>query len=386
MEIRKEGDELIICPEGRIHSDNVKDLEKEINEALEANSADLLTFDMDRVSYISSAGLRMFLGFSKRYKDRMTICSVSPEVYDIFSVTGFNMIMKVEKKPREISIDGCTALGKGAFGTVYRLDKETIVKVYAHPDSKKLIEEGQDRARYAFMRGIPTAIAFDRVKVGENDGAVFELLDAASFQGVIHSEPDKLEEMTQIYLNFLDLIHNVEAERSGDLEDARNLHLVELDKLKGLIPEDTIEGIRSLLLSMPEDLHIVHGDLHMKNLMFCGGEPMVIDMDTLCVGNSVFEIGRLATFYKIIPDTDKGFEKEFFGFPNGSCAYIWNRILEPYSDSAAQDKLMLIGYLNMAEIVSHKFPEGSEYRKLFLPVCAENLKALLARIDSLVLS
>ena len=43
---------------------------------------------------------------------------------------------------------------------------------------KEKIEEGSGLARYALLRGVPTAIAFDRVRVNGCDGAVFELLDA----------------------------------------------------------------------------------------------------------------------------------------------------------------------------------------------------------------
>ena len=41
---------------------------------------------------------------------------------------------------REVSVDGCPVIGRGYYGTVYRLDADTIVKVYASPDSIPLIE------------------------------------------------------------------------------------------------------------------------------------------------------------------------------------------------------------------------------------------------------
>ena len=37
---------------------------------------------------------------------------------------------KKDKPMREISVEGCELLGKGGNGAVYRLDEETIVKVY----------------------------------------------------------------------------------------------------------------------------------------------------------------------------------------------------------------------------------------------------------------
>jgi hypothetical protein len=41
------------------------------------------------------------------------------------------MTNKTADKPRrKISLSGCEVIGRGAIGTVYRIDDETIVKVY----------------------------------------------------------------------------------------------------------------------------------------------------------------------------------------------------------------------------------------------------------------
>jgi len=32
---------------------------------------------------------------------------------------------------KEISVEGCEVIGKGGQGTIYRLDEETIVKLYS---------------------------------------------------------------------------------------------------------------------------------------------------------------------------------------------------------------------------------------------------------------
>ena len=382
---------LVISPEGRITAENAKQLESEIQEIINKHPGLTPTFDLERVEYISSAGLRMFLVFSKQFKEKLTIRNVLPEIYEVFSVTGFTSIMNVEKKLRQISVEGCKVLGKGAGGTVYRLDGETIVKVYSGPNPKQEIEEGQAKAKYALIRGVPTAIAFDRVRVGENDGAVYELLEAKTFQEIVSAQPERLEEMTERYLKFLRQLHDLTAEKFGDLEDARKMHLDWLEKLRGLMPDEVMDGGCSLIKTMPEDLHIVHGDLHMKNLMFCNGEPMVIDMDTLSTGNKVFEIGRLVTFYKIIPEHHDAFEQEFFHFPKGTCAYILGKILEQYPDPKDQAKLMLVGYINMVEIIDFRFRRDGEkasveHRDEDLKECSASMAELLTKVDSLVLN
>ncbi|WP_298534290.1 phosphotransferase [uncultured Treponema sp.] len=376
---------LVISPEGRITAENAKQLEAEIQDIINKHPGLTPVFDLERVEYISSAGLRMFLVFSKQFVEKLTIRNVSSELYEVFSVTGFTSLLNVEKKLRQISVEGCAILGQGAFGKVYRIDSETIVKVYNGKNSKEEIDDGQARAKYALIRGVPTAIAFDRVRVGDNDGAVFELLDAKTFQEIVSAQPERLPEMTELYFQFLRQLHELTAEKSGDLEDARKIHLRWLDGVRGLMPDEVIDGLSSLIRAMPEDLHIVHGDLHMKNLMLCNGEPMVIDMDTLCVGNKIFDIGRLTSFYKITGEFHKGFEQEFFNFPTGTCDYIFEKLMEIYPDPREQAKLMLVGYLNMAEVLAHHFKNEIEIRNVVLQKCAGFMAGLLPKVDSLVL-
>ena len=388
MEFKTEGNEKIIYLEGRISTDTVKAVEQEIMKIIEEHPEPVLVFDLERLVYISSAGLRLFLKLAKIYKENLIVRNVPTEIYEIFTVTGFTTMMKIEKKLREISIDGCKLLGRGACGAIYRIDNETIVKVYRDIMPKEKIEEGQALARYAFQRGVPTAITFDRVRVDGCDGAVYELLDAKSFQEIVREEPERLEEMTGIYVDFLRELHEITAEKPGDLRDARKVYQKPLDLLKGYLPDDVSDGVRKLLQDMPEDIHIVHGDLHMKNLMYVGGEAMVIDMDTLCAGDFVFEIGRLATFYHLAPEVFPGFESEFYGFPEGTIDYIWNRLLEAFTDPAdsrSLDKIMLVGYLNLTRITVHLYRNDPEKLGPSLEHCAKRLADYLPKVDSLVL-
>lgn len=68
-----------------------------------------------KLEYISSAGLRVLLKLTKSVGE-VSIVNVSPEVYEIFDVTGFTSILNVKKALREISVDGCEVIGAGGAG------------------------------------------------------------------------------------------------------------------------------------------------------------------------------------------------------------------------------------------------------------------------------
>ena len=106
---------------GRIDAENAKDTEDQINSAIADDPHQRIIFDCKELSYISSAGLRVILKVKKKHKVPVELIEVSPDVYEIFEVTGFNEIFQVKKRRKEISIESCDIIGSGFYGTVYRM-------------------------------------------------------------------------------------------------------------------------------------------------------------------------------------------------------------------------------------------------------------------------
>lgn len=180
----KNGDVLTVCLNGRIDASNAAEIEQEVM-AVRAEAADAATvIDAEHLEYISSAGLRILLRLRKT-EPNLTLINVSPEVYEILDMTGFTEMMTVKKAYRQLSVDGCEIIGRGANGAVYRYDAETIVKVYLNADALPDIQRERELARKALVLGINTAIPYDVVRVGENYGTVMELLEATSLSKMI---------------------------------------------------------------------------------------------------------------------------------------------------------------------------------------------------------
>ena len=171
---------LTLFLEGRIDSSNANEIEIGIKAAMEDEVFTKLVLDAEELQYISSAGLRIILKLRKSCPD-MRMINVSAEVYDILEMTGFTEIIPVEKAYRVFDVSDCEVVGEGANGKVYRVDKDTIVKVYKNADSLEDIKRERELSRTAFVLGIPTAIPYDVVRVGDTFGSVFELLNAQSF-------------------------------------------------------------------------------------------------------------------------------------------------------------------------------------------------------------
>ena len=99
MNIKKEYNEkeLTLSVEGRIDTLTSQDLEKEITA--EMGNFDSLIIDFKDLEYISSAGLRVLIATQKQLKEKdipLTIRNVNDTVGEIFRMSGFDKILKIE--------------------------------------------------------------------------------------------------------------------------------------------------------------------------------------------------------------------------------------------------------------------------------------------------
>ncbi len=341
---------LTVFFEGQIDSANSAAAGAALDAAVAEYSPGRLVIDCVKLRYISSSGLRIILKAKKAIPDTAVI-NVQPEVYEIFELTGFTEMMEIKKGYRVISVEGCEVIGRGANGEVYRTDPETIVKVYLNPDSLPEINRERELARTAFVRGIPTAIPYDVVRIKEGGyGSVFELLNAKSFAKLLKSGEKRVDELASLSVDLLKLIHSTEVP-SGTVPDMKKTALGWAQFLCDYLPEKTAQKLCALIEAVPDDNHLMHGDYHIKNIMLQNGECLLIDMDTLCHGNPVFEFASIYNAYLGFSELDHSVTGKFLGVPYEAGTELWKLTLEGYfgtKDAArleeVERKAALIGH------------------------------------------
>ena len=247
----KENNAITVALRGRIDSANAAEAEKEILSLIEGFSGDLI-LNAAELTYISSAGLRVILRLKKANKTTK-IVNVSSEVYEIFDMTGFTEMMDISKAYRKISIEGCEVIGEGANGKVYRIDPDTIVKVYKNHDALEEIHNERELARKAFVMGVPTAIPYDVVQVGDLYGSVFELLNAKSFAKLLIADPSQADALAKDSVEILKTIHSTML-KPGELPDKKAEALVWAEFCKDYLPADVGEKLVRLIREIPDVL------------------------------------------------------------------------------------------------------------------------------------
>ena len=91
-----ENEKALFAPEGRLDTNTAPELEESIKESIEDITE--LTLDLEKLEYISSAGLRVLLAAQKTMNKQgaMKVINVNDTIMDIFEVTGFSEILTIE--------------------------------------------------------------------------------------------------------------------------------------------------------------------------------------------------------------------------------------------------------------------------------------------------
>ena len=385
--------ELIVSLEGRLDSLTAPAFDKELQEILaaEAGGCTSLVLDAEKLTYISSSGFRVLLGLQKYANLPVSIRNVSLEVYESFELTGLTSIMDIRKRLRQISVEGCEVIGEGARGIVYRLDADTVVKVYKCPleEARVLIESERKKARIALIHGISTALPYDEVRVGDFAGSVFELVDARSFHSIFLSNPALAGDIIRQYVNLIKTVHRTEVTDS-ELPLARDQFLARLETIRDLLPEHQYLRLRQLLADIPEDHHLVHGDISMKNVMLSGEQEVLIDMDTLSTGQPVFDLQALFVTYKAFPEDDPTNPVSFMQLTAETCTWLWQEILQSYYEtddpallSKVSDEIRILAYIHFLYLLKMLHEDQGELASRRVSHTLEHLEELLARVDRL---
>ena len=336
---------------------------------------------MNALDFISSAGLRIVFHLKKLFP-RIEIINVSLDVFDILQMTGFTQLAKVSRKMAEIDITGMEVIGEGRTGIVYRMNKDTILKVYKRDVSVADIEREMSMCREAFVLGIPTALTFDIVRVGDRLASRFEMLDCDTLAAMIGKDLEHLDDYLDAYAALLKTINTTSSDQL-ELPDKKKkwlghaeLCLPHLDKERG-------EKLVSLIKGIPEAKTFIHGDCHIKNIMSDGKNLFLIDLGSLSKGYPIFDLAALYRTFFGFDFTDPGNTERFLELPRDILDKIFDGIMDRYfgfCNDEIMDKLAVVG---LCYLVS--WSSRYENNPARIEDGAKRLAEALDRVETLVL-
>ena len=374
---------LLISAPGRIETQNAQEVEKDFRTIKEEHGNMPIAIDASKMEYISSVGLRLLLKFAKEQSGtKLTVQDVSPEVYEIFETTGFLQILDVKKRLREISVEGCELIGSGGYGKVYRIDNETIAKLYTTEMSLEMIQKERNTAQKAFLMGVPTAISYDVVKCGDDYGVVYELLKAKTVAQVLDSDSSRIQEMGEKSATLLKNLHAITVE-DNSLPNRKEEMLEWVEKIAPVLEESEAEEIRNFLQAIPERKQFLHGDFNSKNIMIQGDEFLLIDIGDAAFGHPVFDLAGLLLAYIYLPRSPIPEDEKYrlLGFKLSDAGAMLNTMLTTYFGLANPAEIgewiqRLMPYAN--QLAAYHGCRRANYDKEYMKMIVE--KVIRARL------
>ena len=320
MEFKIENNNLIISPKGVIDSTNAESVGNEIAKIRTGNKSGNLVLDFSEIKYVSSAGLRQILRIRKEEKV-LNIINVSNDVYDVFDMTGFVEMMNISKAYRKLSVDGCELIGEGSNGIVYRINDDTIIKVYKNNDALEDIKREKELARKALVLGINTAIPYDVVQVGDKYGSVFELLSSKTIAKLLDEEPENIDKYAKIFTDLLLSVHHTVVSENT-FPQVKDTVIDWVQFVEKYLSKESYAKLLKLVKDVPYDSHVIHGDYHPGNVHYANNEAILIDMDTLSTGNPVFEFASIFNALIGYSSLNHNLVKDFLGFTSVKCSSL----------------------------------------------------------------
>ncbi len=352
---RINGNEVTICLEGHLDTATSAETNAKINSELDRiGTIDTLTCDASRLEYISSSGLRILLSLAKRY-EAFRVTNVLTQVYEVLETTGFTKIMTVERAMRRLSVEGCRLIGIGGVGKVYRLDGDTIIKVFREGTTMDEVRREITLSKEAFVLGMPTAISFDVVKVvpskpsqgealghspseeteggRECYGLVYELLKAKTLSTYLKQHPEKLEVCARQYADLFRQLHEIEVPEGGNVPSAIEVERRQIEHIRRYFPEESIDMMLSIIDRIPKANRLLHLDLQTKNVMVQDGELMLIDMGEVGYGHPMLDLGHAySAMVSLVGDYEKT-----IGIPRDLGQRLWHRAIDCYLEGLPAD-------------------------------------------------
>ena len=95
---------LTICLSGKVDVQNYEEIQSEVSGLVNSESFKKFVFDMDKVTYVSSAGLRMFSSVNQKVSEKdakYELINMREDIMKLFQMTGYASAFVIKLKSEE---------------------------------------------------------------------------------------------------------------------------------------------------------------------------------------------------------------------------------------------------------------------------------------------
>ena len=242
---------------------------------------------------------------------------------------------------RQVSIGSLTPFAKGGTGECYRLDGDTILKLYYEGFPEERVLREKESARTALIAGVPTPISYEMVQAGNRKGIIYEMIQGKTLAEMIREEPARAAEMGTIFAQIARTLHQAEVKNRNLPGVTKSIR--DAAAKADYLPEASRERVFGLLDELDRYRNYVHGDFHPNNVIMTRDGPMLIDMGGFSIGCPLFDPATTCFSLFESPEAKQGGRSSFNGLNREEARAFWQGFSDEYFGGTAdgeEERLM----------------------------------------------
>ena len=213
---------------------------------------------------------------------------------------------------------------------VYRTENGRILKMLAKRGRLGRACAVYEAVSAAYEAGAAIARPDGLVRTECGYAMVLEFVDGPPLANLVAQGRMSPEEAGATMARCLAQLHAVRGDATR-MRDVREPFLRMAEGVSPWLSAQTAEALRSLIMGVPAAATIVHGDVHMGNvIMGADGTPILIDADTVSMGAPVFDLACAYSAMVCEAAIDPKRAEKFHGMPTETVEAVWESLLRRY--------------------------------------------------------
>ncbi len=213
---------------------------------------------------------------------------------------------------------------------VYRAADGRIVKMLAKGERLSRACAVYEAISAACEAGATIVRPDELVRTENGYAMVFECANGSSLAELVAQGRVSPEKAGAMIARCLLGLHALRGDKAR-MRDVREPFLGMVEDVSSLLSVSTAEALRSTIAGIPATATIIHGDVHMGNvIMGADGTPMLIDADTVSMGAPVFELACAYSAMVCEAVVNSTRAEEFHGMPAETAGVVWESLLRCY--------------------------------------------------------
>lgn len=268
----------------------------------------------------------------------------------------------MENRFRTIDIGHLKSFAKGGTGECYRIDRDTILKLYYEGFPTERILTEKECARAALIADVPTAISLWLVQAGDRQGILFELVQGNTLsEEICEKGISCAREMGRAFAGIARKLHEAEVKKT-DLP-LTTLPIRKAIQGAGYMPDEVMRRVLCFMDDLDTYLQYVHGDFHLNNVIMAKDGPVLIDMGGFSIGCPMFDLATCYYSLFELPEALTGGRNSFNHLTLEEAREFWKGVEEKYfpggMDPASSEllrKVVLLKKMRFEALYGDRYP------------------------------